>query len=69
MLVPSPSHLDIQKQVSWTMLPLPEKREKDLINYGLIQLFTDLLSEELPHETRTHWFSFFNSLLKEYIKN
>jgi hypothetical protein len=38
------------------VLLFEEKREKDLINYALIQLYADLLPEELLHETGTHCF-------------
>tara|TARA_B110001452_G_scaffold219420_1_gene191444 strand:+ start:1127 stop:1309 length:183 start_codon:yes stop_codon:yes gene_type:complete len=49
------------------MLLTSEHREKDLFNDMLVQLFPDLLSEELLHKTGTHYF-FTSLLLKGIIK-
>jgi len=49
------------------MLLTSEHREKDLFNDMLVQLFPDLLSEELLHKTGTHYF-FTSFILKGIIK-
>jgi hypothetical protein len=49
------------------MLLTSEHREKDLFNDMLVQLFPDLLPEELLHKTGTHYF-FTSFILKGIIK-
>jgi len=50
------------------MLPWPKHWEKDLINNARIQLLANLLSEELLHDTRDHWFPFILCLKKNTNK-
>ena len=50
--------LNVLEKILRRMFPWPKQREKDLINYTLIQLYADLLSEELLNETGTNCFSF-----------
>ena len=52
MLITTLSQLNVLEQLLRSVLLFEEKREKDLFNYALIQLLTDLLPEELLNETR-----------------
>jgi hypothetical protein len=48
--------LNVLEKLLGPVLLFEEKREKDTVNYALIQLYADLQTEELLHETGTHCF-------------
>jgi hypothetical protein len=71
MLITTLRQLDVQEQLPRQFLPGTKQREKDIINDTGIQLLTDLLPEELLHETRDHYLFllfFVKSIIKNYIK-
>jgi hypothetical protein len=45
------SQLDVQEQLSWSMLPWAKHREKDIVDEFRGQFLADLLSEELLDQT------------------
>jgi hypothetical protein len=63
ILITSLCQLDILEQLSRQVLPGTKHREKDLINEIRVQLYADLLPEELLNEAWGHYFSLFKEVL------